>query len=524
MKHKELIVVVTISFLIAIASLFQTLVYVFKTPAGFIYPLVHNYQQDFYWYISLMHQGMGGSFLLTSQYSPETFAPQLVNTFFPLFGFIARIFHISLPLMYTILRLVGGAGLLTAGWILLKELKLHIWQRVVTYFLMIIGAPFWYLENGKFHQIGEFWTGFDPILRITWLPHHTISNTLSILAMIMFNRGLRETKKVGYQLYLYYIYAGLAASMSIWLNPASVFLLTSILLISIVYTLLRLNVNRIVGLIIYFVLMVIPIILLWRVQLSVFPWTAFRDWESYVQYPVSVYNYLKMLGVIGVIGIIGGIIVINKRNLLWYMMLGWFLLPFIGLLILIKYLPISNGRFLQTVGYIPASGLATITIWEFSKIFKRNQNLFIQLFISITLLINIPSFIASIERQLKYVDDNMNHSQVMVKNDTWEAISYLSMKKGGIIIAPFDISTMIPAFSGFKTLVGHPTFTYRLNEKSSDLNSFYWSNNQILMESIIKKYNVTDIWVPEWMTSKNILTNLEFKKIYGNLTVELYEK
>jgi len=83
----------------------------------------------------------------------------------------------SLPLMYTVLRVIFGAGLLFSGYLLIgemrgiREIREIRWIGFLFYSfrgaILVLGK-----ENGTLKQAGEFWTGFDPIFRITGC--HTI--------------------------------------------------------------------------------------------------------------------------------------------------------------------------------------------------------------------------------------------------------------------------------------------------------------------------------------------------------------
>jgi hypothetical protein len=484
MKAKELIVVALVSVTISLASLYQTLVYIQKTPSGFHYPLVHNYEQDFYWYLSLMRQGYDGALVVTSRYTPENFPPKIVNTYFPFAGMAAGMLGMSLPVMYTVLRVVGGTVLLIVSFTLLRVLRLPGGQTLTAFVLMIIGAPFWYFQDGSLHQVGEFWTGFDPLLRVTWLPHHTLSNALMILVMILLDRSV--------------VLAGIIGALAIWLNPASFFILLGGIF---------LWKQKIA---IYFLLLAIPVIVLWEIQNSQFPWTAFRDWERFVQYPMNAWGYLGTLGVVGILALPAIPQVLKKRNFRWNIVLWWFAVPFLGLFI--TGLPISNGRFLQTAGYIPAAILAATAIAR-QRQSVRNIGL-----IAISLIF-IPSLVASLERQTYYVDRNMENPLVYIQKDTWDALSFLDRQPGGVIAAPQRISTLIPAFSSFRVLGGHPTFTYLPVEKSTDLEKLYRDGDP----SIIQKYAITAVWVSP-AEDTGIWQQRGLHKAYANPSVVIYER
>jgi hypothetical protein len=342
--------------------------------------------------------------------------------------------------------------------------------------------------------------------------------------MILFNRALLEDKKKGIFQYLYYIYSGIGVFGSLWLNPGAIIPVGSMLLVGFIYVVFNRNFLRTAGFIICLLFSILSVILLWKVQGSVFPWIAFRDWERFVQYPVNALIYLKILGSVGILGVIGIFGAVRKRDFLWYTVTAWFLAPFVGLSLLTGILPVSNGRFIQSAGYIPAAILAVPVIWQTGRLAGKHKNVLRTALMILIILSSLPGFVSSINRQLTYVHQNMTNPLVMLRKDNWEAMNYLGSRDDGTIIAPSDISTMIPAFSGFRTLVGHPTFTYLVNDKYRDLDQFYWSGDITVMKNILDKYKVTAVWVPEWMGNKENLLSLGFHRSFQSGKTEVYEK
>jgi len=488
-----------LSIAIAVISMLQTWLYLLQTPLGFVYPLVHNYEADYYWYLSLMRQGWEGNILLTTKYTPEIFPPQMVNTFFALTGMTARVLGISLPAMYALLRIAGGTGLLFASYKLLARLKLNLTQRLCSLCLIIFSSPFWFFENGDVRQAGEFWTGFDPILRITWLPHHTIANTIFISIILIFINVNNKLNNL--------FYIAVASLFAALINPAAGIILIMTLAIAIIITLCQNNIkslkNSIPGIFSAVSGIVIAGIWLNRIQNSSFPWTAFRDWESSVQYPIDPLYYFMTLGITGVIALFAIVFVYREKSWVWNLVMGWYVAPLIGLF-LVKYLPISNGRFLQGAYYIPAAILATYCINRLAGIITKKNTFSLWIPVSIIIAFSIPAWISSFNRQFEYIEKNRFNELVYVRQDTTEALNWLSNKKSGLVFAPGTISTMIPSYTGHHVLTGHPTFTYNATEKNSDLDIFY-SYNYEGAKYILAKYKPDFVWFNGIVSQEEIL-------------------
>jgi hypothetical protein len=271
---------------------------------------------------------------------------------------------------------------------------------------------------------------------------------------------------------------------------------------------------------------IIVIVLLYRVQNSVFPWTAFHDWERFVQYPVDARGYLATLGFVGVIGGIGIIRAIKRKSLWWDMIIGWYLVPFIGLSI--TGLPVSNGRFLQSAGYIPAAILASEAIMMFREKLtsygKPGKYLAVTIVI-LVIILQVPAFISSFGRQMMYVGKNMTNPLVYIPDDIRNGLTYLGYDcNGRVIAAPSGISTLIPAFSSCRVLAGHPTFTYNGADKMTDLSAIFSSVSPERIESIADKYGVMLIWVPTGALPDINFDKMDFMPDYTNSGVVIYRR
>jgi hypothetical protein len=523
MKKPELIYIIIFSLAISLISLYQLWMYLIKTPIGSVFPLVHNYEQDYYWYLSLMRQGWDGSLLVTSKYTPEVFAPQFVNTFFPVFGMIAHRLGMGLPAMYTSLRVVFGGGLIFASYKLLTSLKLLKELKISGMLFIIFGAPFWFVENGMIRQAGEFWTGFDPVFRITWLPHHLAANICLVVAIIFISKSFRELKSLNLL-----ITPGLIAALCAWLNPGSWIILMMAVGIGAGIGVIRgIGEKKEIGEIkeigrigLFVAIAILPMLWLLHVQNSVFPWTAFRDWERFVQYPIDIVGLFGTMGITGLIGVIGVPLALSKKELLWDMIVGWFLAPIIGLSLIIKIFPISNSRFLQGAFYIPAAILTAVVVGRFGKLGKWGK----YGLIGLIMMFQIPAFISSFQRQDYYINHNLTNPLIMVSQADWQAIQWLNSqgKKDAVLLAPNLSTTLIPAFTSLKVVYGHPTFTYQTDSKSAAVAKFYNHPEDNL--DILSIYNIKYIWVPAWLGNLVSLENIGYKIGFKNTAVTILVK
>jgi len=284
------ILMVTLIILAAVGiSLLQLFVYRQRLPAGFEFPLVHNYPADFYYYLSYIQQGREGSLLVTSRYTPEAFPRQFAFTFFPLLGGLANLLRLSNQAIYTLARALSGAALLAAAYWFYRRALASRRGALVALVIAIIGAPAWFMAGGIIHQWGEFWTGFDVLLRLTFLPHHLLANFLFIVALTVLSQGLANKD------YKLTLLAALLSAAAGWTLPAvAVVLLTTILLAALIQA--RTVVKLWAHLVTFAVVTIVPLAaLLWLGQ-SVFPWTEVARFERSVAYSLTAIDFLPLGG------------------------------------------------------------------------------------------------------------------------------------------------------------------------------------------------------------------------------------
>jgi len=508
--------------LIVLLSLFQTVAFYRRTPMGATYPLVHGYAPDYYWYLSLMHQGWEGRFLVTTRYTPEHFAPQLVNTFFPFAGFVAHIVGVSLPVMYLLLRFVFGISLLLSGYYLATRLSKSSVFRWLSICLMIAGVPLWFWDGGILRTYGDFWAELDPIVRLSYLPHHMAANVAMILSFLFYFYTF-QYKKIWFALY-----SGLAALIATWLNPASFLPIVGAFGLSMILK-PRSVVQNPANHALVLGLTGVPIIVLLRIEHSVFPWTAFRDWEQFISYPIDATVFLKVLGIAAIPAILAVPQVLSKKNTLWMLVVGWFATPLIGLGLIEQFLPISNARYLQSASYIPtallaASGLEAFILWMTKRWFLKTVITVVILLMFFA--VSIPSFQASVSQQMRSVERDYRSLLYSVPDGVVEAMSFLE-KNGSaedVVAAPGWVSTMIPAFTDKRTLVGHPTFTDNGWEKQNDLDRLFQMSDRIEGEEIVQKYGVAYLWSESSSEiSRIFIQSMGFVPVFSNSAATIYQ-
>ena len=480
-----LIIVISI---VVIFSLFSMWIYLKTLPAGAQYPLVHNYPSDFYYYLSYVQQGREGTLLVTSRYTSELYPRQFVFTFFPLLGLAARLFGVSNPLIYTLARSVSGGLLLITSsllaWYLFKQFRMVLCALA----LVIIGAPLWYLDGSTIRQWGEYWTGFDVMLRIAFLPHHMTAYMMIPVILILLARGVTRGSV------RYSVSAGIVAAVALWIHPAA----SLVVLVSTVPAVARRAWGNLRTLVIAspaYLLPVIPAVGYAALSRTSFPWNAVSRYEQLVTYPVGPLDYIGILGVVGILALIGVLRTAKKRIFLWDLTCGWLVVPFVLPFIIPKFITISEVRFLQAAPYVPAAMLALEGFRVLVRLGSRagiGRKISAVILIIIIAVNGIGSFGASILRQLRYVSENRWNPLVFIPNDLADTISFLSPVgyADDVVLADGIVSALIPAFTNKRVVYGHPLATDYPRVREQDVYRFFSTTDPADAAEIVKQYRV----------------------------------
>lgn len=471
LKGERLFVAVMIGSFVTL-SLLPTLEFLRLTPPGATFPLVHNYVHDFYSNLSYMHQGWEGNLLVTSRYTPEPFPPQFISTALPLLGMVARVLHLSLPMMYTVARILFGIWLLFLGYTLARTMLPHQATRLLAFLFMILGAPLWYIDNGIPRLWGAFWSGFDPLVRVTFLPHHLLANCLFILSLLTLSSA------VGSNRYGKTVTAAILAALSGWANPAMYVLLFLTLGVAALIRVQHIP-KYWKHFVIFLGLQVIPIVYLYRLQFSVFPFTTlYRDTERFWIYPINGVGFLKVMGAPAFLAIIGLIRAWRERSFLWALIVGWLAAPFVGLELLQRFLPLSNARYLQGAYHIPtailaAPGIAALT--SFLGSWPRVKRVVLTLIVMGAIVATVPSFEASVKAQRAKVELERYYFDTYISTGVMDALAWLNTHGEGedVVLAPYMVSMVVPPFTNKRTVVGSEMITFNVQEKVTDYLTFY---------------------------------------------------
>lgn len=476
-----IILLISVTLLLGIS---QTLLYIWQTPPGTVYPMVHNFIEDFYQYLDIMRQGYDGWWVATSRMTPEVYPRMFVSVFLLFLGHTARVFHISLPVAYFGARVLGGGVLMVLVYQLIRKIFPESYKaRIVAFCFVLFSTYVWgWGPNGPVvGTLAHAWTELDPIFRWSFVPHHLWSKVFMLSAFLLL---LRPFPFSFYLLPFFVVLMGFT-------NPVVYVTFIPTLLLYAVLSLrgesLRATWQSLIA------IGVAGVVLLYHryLQLNIFPWTSYLLWEQTLKYKVNPFEYAMSLGPILILFVLA-------IPTLWHMgkvgrlLLSWAGSSWLMLYVIGPFVPVTPERFLGGYQFIPL-GIGA-AVWIFSL---KRRGLFRLGIVVLLFCYFVVGLYASFKEHAGYVAANRYNPQVYVPKELMDAFAYLSTHGSSedVGVAPYEISTMIPAFTGRRVLAGHAMFTKDVAAKKTLINDFFAGKNPVLPKDTAWLL-APSLWIP----------------------------
>lgn len=518
-----------------ISSIFPDLYRLFTTPIGTTFPLIHNHPEDYFYYLSFMHQGYEGNWLITSRMTSENFPPYFVYTFFSLLGQLTRIIHLSLPWIYFLARLILGAALLSICLYIARITFKKNSHFILSVIFIFFGTGFWIIEKQSIlfnpqlsvlpiKQFLSFWTHLDPIMRTTYLPHHLLSLILALLSLILLVKAisLNDYKKT--------IIAGLLALTSGFVFYSTMINILGGMVIAVGFILLKSvnNLNKgktfLPHVIIYTLLSSLALIYLYFISHTTFPWTTYNNLSTQFMFHFPLWEYILAFGPLFLLTLLGLPIILSSQSIFLFILLGWVIFPLVGLFIITPLFPqYGNMMYLEATSYIPLGLLATYGIQTLEKLI-RNRKLILIMYILLPLYF-LPPIFSSIQKESYALPYFMYNRYI--PNEVISSFSYLeeNTPKESVILSGGFFGNIIPAFTHNRVVYGHGVDTYLPDKKHSEVDTFFSMKDTKFSEDLIKRYNVSYVYysLDTDPPKDEFIISLNLIKIYANSKVQIYK-
>lgn len=494
---REYILVSILIIFAILLSISQTILYVLHTPPGYTFLFIHNFIEDYYYYLHLMRQGWEGYWTATSWLTPEVYPGAVLNVFFLLLGHMARIFHIGIPMMYLFARISGGVLLLILVYVLIQKIfPKDRSKRIGAFVLVLFGTYWWGWQAGRpaVSLLAHQWTELDPIFRWSYIPHHLWSKVGMVSLIVLL---IKPKKSVGYLLTI----SALTALTGL-INPVVYATFLPLIGLWAGLEFLRNTEQRknvwfyLPWICIVFSALVVGLYHR-NLSLTLFPWTSYEIWEKTLQYSVRISDYAISLGPNFVLFLLA-VPLIWRYGRTGTLLIAWVASSWVMLFGFRFLVPVTVERYLGGYQFIPIGiGAAEGLFFIAKRIIRKDYAIIVAGMLFLLMVYHFIGLSASLKEHRRYIAENATNPQVYIPDDLMHAFSYIEKEtlRQSVVLAPYWISTMLPALTGTRVIGGHVLMTYLSGEKQKTLADFFAGVN-VSPSDLFEKYNVVSVLAP----------------------------
>lgn len=478
----EYLVVFWIIVLSLFTSIYPTLDHLIKTPSGLKFSLAYNYIPDYYHYISWMRDGADGHLSISTRYTAESFPRRFAYILYPILGFMSSRIGLNFFYGYFLARIVLGALGLVLIYFLISLLIKDRGKRIASFLVTILLPSFSKPDFSSGHLSFKFFlegiTNFDVFRRLTFIPHHTLAQILTIFFFVFLYKGLKRDNKI------FSLLAGFFLMTAIILNPAVLIYMSGVMALAFVLLVAVVFREKIGRLVIHFVLFSLPVflaIIYYKFYLfTAFPFDILSQNENSLGTTWSIvdttWTATEYLGALGPAVILAMIAITSKKlekNILYLLLLSWAVGP-IALYFIFKHFfnsyilifRLFQAELFVPLGILGAMGL--ISLWE------RIKNRFFQLaMIGLVIAVSVPYYFISFKYQMEEMPTSSYN--VYIPDETINAFSYLEKNTPdeSVVLAGYYMAEILPAYTHNRVYLSRPDLTYRYDEKIKLFTKFF---------------------------------------------------
>jgi hypothetical protein len=142
----------------------------------------------------------------------------------------------------------------------------------------------------------------------------------------------------------------------------------------------------------------------------------------------------------------------------------------------------------------------------------------------ILMIITVPLFLCSLILLAGGISAALiPQKPVFIPKSEYDASAFLrkTVANWEVVLAPYDISNVLPAWSPVRVVAGHGPESVNLKQIELETQEFFQNNNQFDQTGFLNQYHIKYILVE---SNNNLLwKNSLFKEIYGNNDFLIFE-
>ncbi len=430
--------------------------------------------QDGFSYLAKMRQGWDGSWGFTLPYTSDPGEPVPLFLFYLFSGHLARIFHLSLPAMYGIIRFLSSAFLLFMLWDFLNRTFGEQSPDVqkVFWLLALGGGLGWAVTLASGFLTGDFWVAEAyPFLSMFAAPHFSLGLALILLGERLSTMPFKPVNGLGLSgisLLLGFIQPFGVVILGLWLGMR--FLVQGLV-----------QRNWVSG---FRLLLIAPgfLVLLWQFWLiSSHP--VLKLWnEQNITAALPWWDWLVSISPMIILAVLGARYAVQRKDLPFMVVAGWILGA-----ILVIYFPFNLQRRFMTGLYIPVGVLGGygLSQWLGARpVLKKWIWRVVWMVSFLTPLLIVLSTVGAIFQK---------DSSIYLTSDEVRAFHWMeqNLPKKAVVLAAPQTGLILPAWTGLRVVYGHPFETVRSDESKQRVEKFFLGEMTATeMDEFFRKFNI----------------------------------
>ncbi|MGD2207173.1 MAG: hypothetical protein PVH17_10365 [Anaerolineae bacterium] len=456
-------------------------------PAGMQYTglLINHFDGESYY--AKMQQGAHGDWLFHLPFTPEPHNGAFIFTFYLALGHLAVVLGLPIPVTYHLARVAASLVFLLIAYRFIARFFDRLATRRTAFLLMAFSAGLGWLMAPLGVTTADFWVaeGFT-FLSIMANPHFPLAMGLMLLiSMSVLDRletPLRLSRLLG------------IATLGLLLAVVQPFAVPIILIVLSTYLAVlalrdrclpsrQILISGAVG------LGAAPVMLydlyVYRTNPALKAWSAQNLTPS-----LPAWDYALGYGLVLLLAIVGIWVTVRRRRSVDLFLLSW-----VGVVVILLYVPFALQRRFITGLHIPLTLLAAIgleqVIWP--RLASRRRALITGLLVGLTALTNafVPlvsvAGVAQGRHPLVMTQDEAGACAWLREQTTWT----------DTVLTPTQSGQFIPAWAGNRVVYGHPFETIEAENKETEVIHFYSAGASAAdRRALLRRYNVRYVLGP----------------------------
>ncbi len=479
-----------------------------------------------------MVQGWRGDWIFKLPYTAEPGDGAYLNLFYLSLGHLARITNIPLLLVFHLARIISSIILFIALWRFIIEFRVPKEWQIPVFIVALFGSgmgwilfPFGVLTSDFI--VPETYPFFSSLVNV----HFPLGLALMLFLLLGLHTESDHTSRSFFSDW----WSGLCALLLAFVDPFGLLILISVLMGLLCFLVFRALVQRkkirsliskektekkdsiffksIFFRLIWLIILGMPLIIydLWVTYTD--PILAGWNAQNITPSP-PIWDLILSLSPALFVGIVGWIwSVKNKRQV------GWLLISWVFVAILLIYIPVNLQRRLMKGLFVPVTLLMGFGLNNLKFDNKNHQKLFffgiiISAFITNLLILSVAFFGIQTNAEELYLRKNEAQALLWIKENT---------PSEALVLASPQTGLYIPAYTGRRVIYGHPFETVNAVQEGSAVVNFFAGEDDLESETFLQERQVDYVFygpreaklgvLPE-VTQLQIVFDQEDVKIY----------